>query len=468
MKTKVLFRNDANNEIGYGHFIRSLALAHMLKNDFDLFFATVQPTDYQKKEIVRIGGQYIELEKDSHFDVFISLLTGDEIVVLDNYFFSSDYQKKIKEKGCKLVCIDDIHDMHFVADVVINHAEGIDTSDYKTEAYTQLFLGLKYAILRPEFLCRKKKTGNEVLISMGGADKNNNTLHVLKLLEQKKKDLDYNIVTGDSFIYQDELKKFAENSSLTLRFFKNLTASEMADLMLRCSAIICPPSTISYEYLSLSGGEMYLNMVADNQKYLYKFFIDNKIAYDVSELIEDKTNNISGTIQAQKKLFDGMSQTRLSDIFRKLKQEQQLSLRDAKSTDIDLYFEWVNDPDGRANAIITNLISYEEHCIWFNRKLKSEGCFLWVLETKGIPIGQIRFEIEGQYVILSYFIDRNYRGRGFGMSIVRLGIYKLLQIDRNLQIKAVVRKGNEASCKIFERLNFKKGIRDHNFYEYIK
>ncbi|MDR1895166.1 MAG: UDP-2,4-diacetamido-2,4,6-trideoxy-beta-L-altropyranose hydrolase, partial [Prevotellaceae bacterium] len=39
MKRKIIFRADAGLNIGYGHFIRSLALADMLKNDFDILFA---------------------------------------------------------------------------------------------------------------------------------------------------------------------------------------------------------------------------------------------------------------------------------------------------------------------------------------------------------------------------------------------------------------------------------------------
>ena len=43
-----------------------------------------------------------------------------KIVVLDGYHFDTNYQTKIKQKGCKLVCIDDLHDKHFVADIIIH------------------------------------------------------------------------------------------------------------------------------------------------------------------------------------------------------------------------------------------------------------------------------------------------------------------------------------------------------------
>ena len=40
MLKKILFRADGNEEIGYGHVIRSLALADMLKENFECIFVT--------------------------------------------------------------------------------------------------------------------------------------------------------------------------------------------------------------------------------------------------------------------------------------------------------------------------------------------------------------------------------------------------------------------------------------------
>lgn len=51
---KIYFRADAGAEIGYGHFIRSLALAYMLKDDFDCTFFTVEPTPYQIGEMEKV------------------------------------------------------------------------------------------------------------------------------------------------------------------------------------------------------------------------------------------------------------------------------------------------------------------------------------------------------------------------------------------------------------------------------
>ena len=104
MKPKVYFRADAGAEIGYGHFIRTLALADMLKDDFDCTFFTQCPTSYQRREVEKVCRLAELPADDSKFDIFLDCLRGDEIVVLDNYFFTADYQRLIKRKGCRLIC----------------------------------------------------------------------------------------------------------------------------------------------------------------------------------------------------------------------------------------------------------------------------------------------------------------------------------------------------------------------------
>ena len=78
---KIYLRADASAAIGYGHFIRTLALADMLKDDFDCTFFTCHPTPYQVSEMEKVC-PFIPLQEESHYDEFLSLLQGDEISLL--------------------------------------------------------------------------------------------------------------------------------------------------------------------------------------------------------------------------------------------------------------------------------------------------------------------------------------------------------------------------------------------------
>ena len=72
---KIYFRADASATIGYGHFIRTLALADMLKDDFDCTFFTCHPTSYQVSEMEKVC-PFIPLQEETHSADFLSHLQG--------------------------------------------------------------------------------------------------------------------------------------------------------------------------------------------------------------------------------------------------------------------------------------------------------------------------------------------------------------------------------------------------------
>ena len=184
MAKKIYFRADADSQIGYGHFIRSLALADMLKDDFDCVFFTKSPTIYQQEEVAKVC-KLVELpDSDDRFDLFIDMLCGDEIVVLDNYFYTIDYQCKIKAKGCKLVCIDDFQDKAIYCDLLINTSVA-ELTDLPLVNATNKLLGLKWSLLRKEFRqnnCLLSGTIKRAMICFGGADTLNLTQRAINAI----------------------------------------------------------------------------------------------------------------------------------------------------------------------------------------------------------------------------------------------------------------------------------------------
>lgn len=259
-KRKIYFRADASAKIGYGHFIRTLALADMLKDDFDCTFFTTSPTAYQIEEMEKVCS-YIPLLDETKFEDFINLLIGDEIVVLDNYFFTTDYQNKIKEKGCKLVCVDDLHNRHFVSDAVLNPAL-LSISEYDAEPYTKLCLGLEYALLRKPFISQNtniKRENGRWLLAFGGSDFDNMTEKFLSFLQMDARVKCITVIVGDAYKYFDNLKNYNKAS-----IYKNLTAEEMSIKMRRSEYAVLPSSTISIEALA-SGCKVANGYFVDNQ-----------------------------------------------------------------------------------------------------------------------------------------------------------------------------------------------------------
>ena len=272
IKPVLKIRTDGSHEIGLGHVVRCISLAHMLKDDFAIHFFILKIPDSLKSEIKQNGWLVTVLEKESDF---LNKLTGNEIVVLDGYQFDSDFQRQIKRRGCKLVCIDDFHDQHFYADLVINHAPGVSKDDYEGESYTKYLLGPHYALLRPEFLNSRKQekmiyseSVNKILICFGGADSKNLTAKVLSWIPSK--DYSITVILGNAYVHHDALNQvIAERKDFEIIVKESLDAKEMRIELEDADLGIVPASGVLLEtfYVNLPSVSGYY---ADNQKGIYK------------------------------------------------------------------------------------------------------------------------------------------------------------------------------------------------------
>ncbi len=314
MKRKIFFRADASGQIGFGHFIRTLALADMLKDDFECTFFTSEPTAYQIGELQKVC-THVSLSEKTKFEDFIDCLDGNEIVVLDNYFYSTDYQRSIKTKGCKLVCIDDIHDKHYVADIVINHAL-TDESLFDVESYTRLCLGYEYALLRAPFLkpVTNKKRNNDIIVNFGGADPYGVTEHIVSMLV--KLSLPYNII-----VILGEKNRISEENRKKVTILQNLSAEQMAMLFEQSAAGILSASTVCIEALSRNLPLM-VGYHVDNQKEIYRVLEESDMVMPIGFLQETDIDILSASLKKVGKTknygFPSGIKERITNIFREI------------------------------------------------------------------------------------------------------------------------------------------------------
>ncbi|MDB5275547.1 MAG: family acetyltransferase [Ferruginibacter sp.] len=129
----------------------------------------------------------------------------------------------------------------------------------------------------------------------------------------------------------------------------------------------------------------------------------------------------------------------------------RLRLREAVDGDAKLLFYWANDDAVRNNSINQQPILWDDHIDWFNSKLNDANISMLILENDHVPVGQIRIALQDGCWNINYSIDRNYRGMGYGKQIVKLSIEKY----PSYSFRAVVKKVNTASKKVFESLGFK-------------
>lgn len=285
MLNKVALRADGSAEIGLGHLIRSIALGSMLTSDFECCLYTRYKSDYIEAECRFVGIKVCYLsQSDNHFDEFLKYISGEEIVVLDNYFFDFEYQKSIKSIGCPLVCIDDKADKAYAADVVINHAPGLDPSIFTIAHYTKLCLGLSFAMLRQSFLNVKPSTKRQgVFICFGGSDFKNITTRLVKILKDNSRVDDISVVIGSGFQHEETLNELIENSKV--KIFKELSAEEMKRMIASCEVAIVPASTILYEVIACNT-PVISGYYVDNQVNIYEGFKKEKLISPYGDFVQ--------------------------------------------------------------------------------------------------------------------------------------------------------------------------------------
>jgi spore coat polysaccharide biosynthesis predicted glycosyltransferase SpsG len=214
---------------------------------------------------------------------------------LDNYFFTTDYQRAVKEKGCKLVCIDDMHDKHYVADIVINH--GIDNPAlFSVEPYTRLCLGLEWALLRKPFLEASLKNKNKkhrnvienVVVSFGGVDPHHLTDKIISLLLSKPYILQIDAIVGAEYHSQIE-----NNTSKQVFFHCTVSAQEVADLFSNCDLAVLSASTVCLEALAC-GARVAAGYYVDNQKEFYEYLKISNSVYGLDSLTELRKLFVNG------------------------------------------------------------------------------------------------------------------------------------------------------------------------------
>lgn len=285
MKRKVYFRADASGGIGYGHFIRSLALADMLKDDFSCTFFTIHPTEYQLGELKKVC-DYVALDEETKFEDFLSYLKGDEIVVLDNYFNTTDYHSLIKERCYKLVCIDDPHGIKYNCDILVSHGF-VTPNDFDAPCGTIVKTGIEWALLRKPFLKATNKTAERnksIVVNFGGSDPLNVTERIVNQLLGLQLPYNIKVILGDRVYLSENCRKGVE-------ILRNLTAEQMAVLFETSAIGLFSASTVCIEGLS-RGLPMIVGFYVDNQERGYQRMSEKNIISPIGDLRQSNSEDI--------------------------------------------------------------------------------------------------------------------------------------------------------------------------------
>jgi UDP-2,4-diacetamido-2,4,6-trideoxy-beta-L-altropyranose hydrolase len=227
-------------------------------------FVMAETTSALESRLLREGMQLEHLsadpgtEEDAVRTVQIANEKRSDWIVVDGYHFGADYQAAIKESACKLLFVDDNgHSERYCADLILNQNVHASESLYAwRDRGTRLLLGPQYVMLRREFLIWRKwkreirKTGNRILIAMGGSDPENFTRQVIQALEDVHFCLEVVAVVGGSNPHLAEIEDAVARTRHSIRLARD--ATDMPSLMAWADMAISAAGSICWEFCALA------------------------------------------------------------------------------------------------------------------------------------------------------------------------------------------------------------------------
>ena len=144
-----------------------------------------------------------------------------------------------------------------------------------------------------------------------------------------------------------------------------------------------------------------------------------------------------------------------------------VGLRLAELKDKCLLYRWVNSKDSLGIKIKTDKkISFSNHEIWFEERLKDNNTFIWIIEeNKNKPIGQIRFQYSKEkYFDIDIYIINKFRKLG----IASIELKNAENISNVKPLRATVKKNNYSSYLFFNRNGYRLIFEDQEYWVLVK
>ena len=479
----LIIRADSTSQMGAGHVMRCLALAQAWqeRGGRAVFLSHCESKPLRQR-IKSEGCDLIPMENphphpddlENTLDILPSICnphsTFSNWLVVDGYHFDSEYQLRIREAGYRLLVIDDMaHLSHYYADILVNQNNHAPDLYYQCNPDATLLLGTRYVLLRGEFLKYRdfkrqiQGQAKKILVTLGGADPDNVSLKVVeavKLLNDAN--LEVIVVVGPSNPHISFLRTAMLHVPFSMRLFQNV--SNMAELMVWADLCISAGGSTSWE-LAFMGLPSLILVLADNQQRVAVELDAGGVAIDLgysatqtAEEIFRALNDLASASDSRNsmnqrgpKLVDGKGAIRVV-------QEMEVYgvlLRLAQEGDSRLIWEWANDPNARAASFSPEPIPWEQHVEWFTAQiLDPRTVFYIATDSKGFPLGQIRYHVAGREAILSVSVAPELRGKGLGSIMIQVASQKVFASQNIEMIKAYVKPTNMVSVGVFLKAGF--------------
>lgn len=486
----VLIRADASVDIGSGHVMRCLALAHGLrKAHARVTFACRQaPGDLcdfiaaKGYPVHRLSvGEDRGLDMDWEADAkrTIAVVRSDvpfDWLIVDHYALDRRWESTMRPQTKAVMVVDDlanrIHDCDILLDQ--NYYRGLDTRyDDLTPKTCKKLLGPQFALLRPEFSAARPREPRDtpvvrrILVFLSSADPSNVTSRALEALDAvASSGVEVDIIVGAASPHVAALTAYCSRRPGRRL---HVQTSRMAELLAAADVAIGGGGATSWERACLGVPSLVIGL-ADNQLaiaqalardgvHLYLGRVedmeDSGLRAALAVLLENRCLR-TALARAAFATTDGGGVGR---VIRHLL-ARHVSFRPATEDDCDRLFAWRNHPETRRHFFDPAPIDLSVHRKWFAGTLTNATRALLIGVVDGEEVGVLRYDFSGDEARVSAYLDPTRRGEGIGTALLVAGRDWLRShCPETRAIVAEVLPANEASVHAFLAAGYRESHR---------
>ncbi|PLX15434.1 MAG: hypothetical protein C0601_12940 [Candidatus Muiribacterium halophilum] len=437
---RVLILTEAGENIGYGHVSRCLSLhEEFLKKDH-ISKIIVRGKDIRQNTAI----------KNVYFQNWPENVTDDnDVVIIDSYNCDKKYYEDIiKYFSC--VAFDDFNRIDYPKDCIIINPAG-KKEDYKNNV---LISGFEFFTLKSCFHIKEQKKINQnisrILLMPGSGISEESLLLILKELRE-----DFEI----DLVLSKPIDKIPEN----INTYKDISSKEIKRLMQKDDICITAAGQTLIEALSV-GIPCITIKTAENQQNNIVLMIDKDLIINIGSPSFENINKIKEIVdkmdliwrkEVSKRsldLIDGKGSKRIIKAILRDVLYKNINIRKAESDDCKKVFDLANEKSVRENSYNSDLIIFEEHKIWYDKKIKDKDEIFLLGFYKDHLVGQVRFSKQEKNVIVGISISPQFRGMNAASLILSLGEKILKEEFKEIEnIYAYVKNTNKASIGIFKK-----------------
>ena len=497
---QIVFRVDASSKIATGHVMRCLTLAAYLQQQGHQVLFVCRPLENNLIDLIEAQGFIVntlpepdcQLEQHCHHADWLEttrLVDAQQTIavlpncvdwlIVDHYALDAAWERALRPHVKSIMIIDDLADRPHDCDVLVDQNAYLQYEerymDLVPETCVQL-LGPGYALLRPEFskLAAQSRAISQnirrILVCYGGIDIDNYTLKALQAIEcAQLSSVEVDVVVGQHYRHVERLAAYcAEDPNINL----HQQTKDMAQLMVQADLFIGAGGTTLWER-GVLGVASLVQAIANNQKQLVADFAKQGCIYSVAHHLSAAQLAIHIRALADNWILRQCLSEKsrvicgrhgVARIARRL-QDPPLQLRQAQQQDSQLIWQLRNQKTVRANSLDQAEIPIVDHNRWLQRVLHDDHCLLLIAEMAddAMPIGVIRFDIQGATAVVSLYLSEQYFGQGFGARILKDGeCYLAKEQPQVTTIHAIIKSQNDRSVRLFQAQGY---LAKHNLYQ---